>query len=446
MEIYTERVLTGWAKDAQENGTCATIFPLWNAKREDMLAKDLDEGIMNAPPLTLEDIQLNDSEADFWYDCMTHNILRIIVNHGGAEFGKWRGELDRCQPVSEDQIEVHKTDVHPLTAFEIDEASITGNVEVNDCIDAELELDQNDTKYNELVRIQAGDQLTQARQRAIIAVRGGHEDPARAHKGRTFMPGLFHGKMTDIHGNLETHFGKPNSGKLSPGSLSAHNQCLNRLPIVLTSMPAFSTARDLVMVSLYARVLHCLLLVSSQPTLEDYAKKVTSWETVREHARSIYDRYANADRIQEMRERRKPAELKRDAAQRANQKLVRKVAKEAAQKAASRSGSSSTGTVVPDVSENAESPPQPPKPTSLPHIPIGDMVFENASYALRDLLISREFADAVKSGDSGRIVLILKQLACSFRGHGRTKYAHEMLHIIHNLTHVWTKGLRSVVV
>lgn len=66
--------------DAQENGTCATIWPLWNAKPEDMLAEDLDKGIMNAPPLALANIQLNESESAAWRECMLHTILQIIVD------------------------------------------------------------------------------------------------------------------------------------------------------------------------------------------------------------------------------------------------------------------------------------------------------------------------------------------------------------------------------
>jgi hypothetical protein len=70
------------------------------------------------------------------------------------------------------------------------------------------------------------------------------------------------------------------------------------------------------------------------------------------------------------------------------------------------------------------------------------MVFENAVLFLRDALISREFSDAVKAGDSGRVVLVLKTWALSFRGNGRTKYAYEMLHLIHNLTSVWSPATR----
>jgi hypothetical protein len=72
----------------------------------------------------------------------------------------------------------------------------------------------------------------------------------------------------------------------------------------------------------------------------------------------------------------------------------------------------------------------------------GDMIFENAVLFLCDALISREFTDSVKCGDSGHIVLVLKIWALSFRGSGRTKYAHEMLHLIHNIEHVWPKPIR----
>ncbi|KAJ7714778.1 hypothetical protein B0H14DRAFT_3014885, partial [Mycena olivaceomarginata] len=75
----------------------------------------------------------------------------------------------------------------------------------------------------------------------------------------------------------------------------------------------------------------------------------------------------------------------------------------------------------------------------------GDKIFENACLFLRDALVSRELTDAVKAGDSGRIVLILELLACSYRGNGRTKYAHEMLHLIHNLTKVWPASIRKIV-
>ena len=67
------------------------------------------------------------------------------------------------------------------------------------------------------------------------------------------------------------------------------------------------------------------------------------------------------------------------------------------------------------------------------------MVFENAILFLHDGLILREFSDAIKSGDSGRVLLVLKLRAFSYRGSGHSKYAYEVLHLLHNVTHVWPK-------
>ena len=73
------------------------------------------------------------------------------------------------------------------------------------------------------------------------------------------------------------------------------------------------------------------------------------------------------------------------------------------------------------------------------------MVFENAVLFLRDALLTRLFADAVKAGDSGLVILVLKLWTFAYRGSGRSKYAHEMLHLFHNLINVWSKGLRYAV-
>jgi len=90
--------------------------------------------------------------------------------------------------------------------------------------------------------------------------------------------------------------------------------------------------------------------------------------------------------------------MKQEAAQKAAQKVVQKVAKEAAKEVMKRMGTSATEGVEDIESADVT---QPPKPPPLPHVKAGDMVFENAQLLLRDQLVSREFADAVKCGDSG---------------------------------------------
>jgi hypothetical protein len=72
------------------------------------------------------------------------------------------------------------------------------------------------------------------------------------------------------------------------------------------------------------------------------------------------------------------------------------------------------------------------------------MVFENGCLFLRDALLTRLFADSIKSGGSGLVILVLKHWVFSYRRNGRTKYAHQMLHLFHNLANVWTKEIRYV--
>jgi hypothetical protein len=342
---------------------------------------------------------------------MVHTILRIIVLHGGEGFQKWKKDLDASQPVSADKIQVHKTPLHPLPSMEIDESSITGNIEVIEEIMRVLGFKTDDPDYLKYIQIIAGDQLTIARQRSILNVRLGHESGPHAWRHIVLMPGLFHAKIADCHGVLETHFGKANVR--TPGSLGFHNTVLDRLPITLTSLPPFRTCRDLIMVSLYARVLHCLLLVSGKDSLDACAESINTYETLVTYARNIYGTYTDADRVQELRERRIPEERQRDVDAKAAKK-------------------------------SREAVPADGKSDPPPHIRKGDMVFENAILFLRDSLLTREFSDAVKAGDSGRVVIVLRMWAFSYRGSGRSKYAHEMLHLLHNLICVWTKELRYV--
>jgi len=297
--------------------------------------------------------------------------------------------LQKNQPKTPQKIKLHKTDLHPLPAWNIDESTITGNAEVDEAIVKELQLDKIPDFWKK-VRFQGGDQLSLARLHSIENIRAGQ---VGAYHGFFFfgmLPGLFHGKIADIHGILNVHFGKPNSGARNPGSLSFHNTRLDRIPIVMSSLPSFRTCRDITFVSLYARVLHCLLRTSGCQTLEEYLERFKTWESLVLHARQIQETYSNPETVEELRWKRKRSKEK------------------------SKDGK---------VTE-------------------GDMVYENAVLFLRDALISREYTDAIKAGDSGRVLLVLKMWALSFRGNGRTKYAYEMLHIVHNLTNVFPQGVR----
>ncbi len=250
------------------------------------------------------------------------------------------------------------------------------------------------------------------------------------------MPGLFHAKIADCHGLLTTHFGV--SSIQSPGSLAFHNTCLDRIPIVLSSLPSFRVSRDLILVSLYARVLHCLLLVSGTDSIKEYTEKFTSLDDLRKHSQEIFDVYANADHVEELREPRQIAELKKLDRAKLQQELDSQTAR--ANKRVPAGSTSATSTAPPRTSV-----PVPEPPIDIEDLPIdqrGDQVLENGKLFIRDALFTRLFTDAIKSGDSGLIISVLKIWSAAFRGSGRAKYTHEMLHLFHNLVNVWSKELR----
>ncbi|KAJ7762332.1 hypothetical protein DFH07DRAFT_867516 [Mycena maculata] len=375
--------------DSQENGTCATIFPLWKAAVENMKIADMNAAFNKAPPLTLKDILLTRPELQFMEKCLRHCILRIIVEHGGDKFNKFRDALNDSLPVTPEKIELHKTPLHPLPAWNIDESTIIGNAEVAEAIYKELKV-KGLSHWKWVVKILAGDQLSIARLRSLLNIRAGNEGGFSGFGWGAWMPGLFHGKIADMHGFFVTHWGVPNRGTRNPGSLAFHNTHLHRAPILLSSLPPFRVCRDLAFVSLYSRILHCLLLVSGKSTLEECADSITSFSQLEGYAALVQSKYANADLVSNLRWQR-------------------------------------------EMARRAEG------------IPPGDEIYENACLFLHDALILREFTDSIKAGDSGRVILVVKLLALSFRGNGHSKYAYEMLHLIHNLTHVWPKPLRAII-
>ncbi|KAJ7067779.1 hypothetical protein C8F01DRAFT_1217523 [Mycena amicta] len=379
--------------DAQENGTCATIYALWKAALNNMKAKTLLEAFDAAEPLAVTDILQTESEAIDFRLFLIHTILCIIVLQGGDSFKEFRSELSKKQPQTEDKIDVHKSVIQPTPAWKIDQSSITGNAEFIEVFYEYLGI-RSSPEFSTWVRLIIGDQLSIARLRSLLNIRAGQEGGAGGFRNFVLVPGLFHAKIADTHGFFTTHWGKVGTANRVPGSLWYHNTLLHRLPITLTSLPPFRTCRDLIWVSLYARVFDCLLLVTGKQSIEDIVTTSTTFDELLGYATSIYDRFLDIDTVDELRTERRFA-------------IEKGLKPNDAQK--------------------------------------GDMVYENASLFLRDALISREYADAIKCGDSGRVMLVLKIWALSYRGSGRSKYAYEMLSLIHHVTKVWPKPIVKIV-
>ncbi|TFY51101.1 hypothetical protein EVJ58_g10739 [Rhodofomes roseus] len=419
-------------KSTLQNGTCATAFELFDAHPDDMLASDYIASLTHAPNLSRNDILMTHSENRAFTDLLQRTVLSIIINYGGPGFSRFRKQVEDMAPGAYDQrIPLHRTEIFPLPTMKIDESTIIGNAEVTETIFSEVGLEMGSDDFQETVKLIAGDQLSIARLRALARNRAGHDSFSNSYLWAVVIPGIFHYKMAATHGFMELFYGS-NPSPRNPGSLAFHNNVLDRTPITITSMPPFRESRNLIFISLYARVLHCLELVSRCEDLADYAANVT-FEVLKFHAGEIVAQFTDGKRVDRMRTAR-AAELRSMGPD--NQRAE-------AMRSASRSGGNTT------ISE-AQGAAQHQSDADIPNLSSrqlteGDMVFENAILLFRDALILRLLTDTVKCGDSGRLVLVFKILALYYRGCGRTKYAQEVLFVLHNITHVWPEPLRNVV-
>lgn len=381
-------------KDSQENGTCATAFRLFDTSFDDLKTKDLLDTYNTAPELALEDILLPSEERAKLKTRLQHTVLRILIQYGNGRFARFAQDIDDCLPFTDDRIPIHQTSIHPLPAMDIDESSVTGNAQVIDAIFTETDPSYQSSRdsFAKIVRILWGDQLSVARLRSVIFSRAGQDSISNSFLNVACAPGLFHYQISATRAILETHWGDPHTWTQNPGSLCFHNILLDRKPIVLSSLPPYRTCRDLIFISLYARVFHCLELVSKCKNLDEYAATVT-FPKLQEDAMEVVTKFTSTKTVTRLRRERAIESRNRD--------------------------------------------PKDETPGTK-----GDMVHENALLFLRDGLLLREFTDAIKAGDSGRVVTTLKQLALFYRGSGHTKYAYECFHVLHNLTHVWHSKLR----
>ena len=139
--MFLNRILNQCGTDSQENGTCATLIPLFQANKGDLSTCELNEVFKCAPPLSLDDLLLRADEYVFMHQCLIHTVLSIIVHHGGKRFWRFLSLLQEDVLVSEYKIELYKTEVYPLPAMNINELSTSRNAEVIDTILKELHID-----------------------------------------------------------------------------------------------------------------------------------------------------------------------------------------------------------------------------------------------------------------------------------------------------------------
>ncbi|KAG8691920.1 hypothetical protein FRC08_010053 [Ceratobasidium sp. 394] len=384
--------------DTQENGTCATVFELFDPSPEALDYTAMKAAFLSAGPLKPADMLHTKDEHSFHRQLMIHNVLWIILRNGGDFFDQFQPLLEESQPKSEHLIPVHESKHYSLPAMDLDESSIKGVITVMDTMYDELGVDKTSAAFQTRNHLTGGDQKSLANMRAARDSRSGNDNPEDSFDNLVLILGLFHMAIAAVVAFLLTHFGNSAAGIHNPGSLAYHNSLIERKPITLSSLPPFKTSRALIDVSLFARILHCLTLVSGCATVEDYTKKLTvtiqsagrdqAWAQLVADATEVFDRYTDIRVVEQLRNARALAKPEESA---------------------------------------------------------GDMVYENAILFMREGLNVRELTTSTKRGDSGRILNICKVFALSFRGSGRLKYANEMLTLIHHATTVWPAALRNLV-
>ncbi|KDQ05525.1 hypothetical protein BOTBODRAFT_122690, partial [Botryobasidium botryosum FD-172 SS1] len=75
-----------------------------------------------------------------------------------------------------------------------------------------------------------------------------------------------------------------------------------------------------------------------------------------------------------------------------------------------------------------------------------DDLRRNSTLFIRDALFFWEYILAIKRGDVGSALIVLKYWTIAFQGAGRTKYAAELLHLCHNLRHAWPEDLKALII
>ncbi|KZV85308.1 hypothetical protein EXIGLDRAFT_681944 [Exidia glandulosa HHB12029] len=364
-----------------ESGTAMTVVDGHRATDAAFDSAEAEKSFLAAGPLLRGDVIFTREEQALWDDLQVETVEWVIVRFGGDGFARFDTQMRAAARHDPHQVEVHKSDIHPLRTAPIDEASITGNIDVVNEIHKQLKLDPNSPEFLAKLRIFLGDQLTISRIRSVIGARAGHERDAEGWRWAKPIPAFFHTDMAGVSCVLTEHWGK---GSRDPGSLSFDNIVLDRKPIVTTSLPPFHTCRHLIFTSLYARVLSCLQKNTGASSLDECAKSILTWDELQTQAKALYSTYAST---------RKVAELRRERE----------------------------------------------------HGGKGDVVFENSSLLLRDSLGIRTFSRLIKSGRSGHIILALKWFALVFKAGGCPKYAREMLYLIHHLQRVWPAAFRDFV-
>ena len=373
------------SKDHFDNGTTATLVPLHGVDYRGLPLSLKPKRTNRVPVLEFSavDLFLTREEAARVQAGQLWHIQDVLYNAHSDLRKRLCANILPCPTV--EQILVHMTEQYPLPAMHIDESSLEGTLNVLSTIfRTSLNLTEEDVKNHGLI-ICAGDLLSLSlldkvclslETSVIILYPHFHtaQSSALRRDDTEFMDnishytegqdGLFHIKLSHTRMLVNEYWGKPNAK--SPWSLWKVNTLLGRKPMSAgwkaKSAPPFGPSYELMLTFvLPANVIDGFRIYCPKDDLKEWVDSVQSVDEVASVAQQILDELCSGRRVEKLRQ----------------QPLLKR-----------------------------------------------DIPLENICLFNRDCLYLRQLKYAIKHGDVGAILDIIKHVMLAFRGTGRTpKYA-----------------------
>ena len=388
------------APNKVECGTFPMIYQLYNAHFEDMLLEPMLKRFRSAKPLSFGDITSTPDQISSYTRQSRIHVIRVLIKHcsGFAPLALHSDLQHKARrPLPHD----HRTQFFPLHMVPIEEASIKGNLLVQNDV-YKIQLNQKTEPDSKIVKYAVplfADLMTILRARQCVAQRKGdiNHFETRESIGSGEAAGVFHMGM-----NLDWVVKNKHAGsELQVGSLKYWFSKLDKVrlggdkPDYHALLATFEQILD-------GMLLHAWLLECGYSSLDAFANSKPTPEELLKIADHILLEYATPLPVPP-----------------------------GSQKAAAESDSESDN----DNNDESESDSETQAHRRNPR---NDVLNQNLRILACDLLYVRELASAVHDGDFGRCEDIFLDLARIFRGGGSFNYSNEILHYIYNVKRVWS--------
>jgi hypothetical protein len=370
-----------------QNDTAAYVYFLPNQAPESAIRGLLPKSAIKrelAMELTARDLLPPGPELEgfaYYQSVAEAQIVKIIEKHFGMPM-RARLRKDKEEGImskSLHPLETHQTDIYTLPTLELNEAKIDETVEIIKSLMEELDIPLENL-HNKLAMFK-GDWLTIRNITSALFQR--QDSISEAEKLDFVEPvmGLFHLQMNVLKVMLSNYWGRADGKDLASVQHFVRTVGNNR---VKKDCKDFRACHSFMNDLLDAHVLAACFSAAKVTTAAEFAARLATidWRAmIKRVAKDAYSNQVDSMRYDEMR--------------------------------------------------------QP--------IPIEerDITWENANLFLRDMLVFREYEDAVKAGDTGRIEHVIYYWGVIFQGTKLSNYPNEMVHLVGCLRKIWGPELKQ---